>query len=740
MLELARFRSCLPTCLYALAITAGLVDAQARVVPTNFDPLLQFCRRFSHQTAVIDNRLYIDGGYLQIKSLNPSDGPDASNYSNPNILYHDLSTTFRNGTDLGMPPLQANLKPKPANVPIVAGGALWADATNKKMYLYGGKFTNAQPVPFDLWVYDALYDSWDVVNQTGVATGNGNGNGNGFNVARIYNGASTVVERLGMGYYLGGWVGPDSQYGYEGDEFAVASLLSYDMVGNVWKNDTIPNGVPRAEGVMLYVPISDNGMLVAFGGVQVPGPDQTLNGTISRLSGLSTAPNITGIPMSEISLYDIASSKWYTQTATGEVPPSRRLFCAGVGTGNVRGPDGRMRQVHNIYLYGGAAAPDADPPGPGYDDVYVLSLPDFVWSKHWPSTNVNSNPHHSLSCNVIKNSQMLIIGGAFPLPQSQCDVADQAGTHNLNLSGTDPENTIWRAFSVNMTKYDVPNDIVESIRANETSTVRAYDHPDLTTLLARTPPTATRTPTRAVTTGGSRPSSGLSSRDRTIIIAVVVPVSVLIIAFAVFCAMRYRRHDRTDKMSTVDAPPPVMPPPAMVNEHDLYSNRTDAATTSAVFSETKLSPSAAAPEVTQVSQDTFSIRSGGNTPQPPQSGFGSPHILDASVPPTSQAPIAPAAPVAYIRNAVTGGLTPVYDEASANTANGGMSSPGRTVPSTRTTTFSEDLDPFSSAVSRIRTASEVHADSIVPPASPPIGNGRGPARTQSGLHELPGNY
>jgi hypothetical protein len=33
------------------------------------DPLRDFCRRFSHQTAVIDQRLYIDGGYVNANPL-----------------------------------------------------------------------------------------------------------------------------------------------------------------------------------------------------------------------------------------------------------------------------------------------------------------------------------------------------------------------------------------------------------------------------------------------------------------------------------------------------------------------------------------------------------------------------------------------------------------------------------------------------------------------------------------------
>lgn len=31
-----------------------------------------------------------------------------------------------------------------------------------------------------------------------------------------------------------------------------------------------------------------------------------------------------------IHIYDMASSKWYTQTASGTAPPTRRQFCADV--------------------------------------------------------------------------------------------------------------------------------------------------------------------------------------------------------------------------------------------------------------------------------------------------------------------------------------------------------------------------------------------------------------------------
>jgi hypothetical protein len=42
------------------------------------DPVRSFCRRFSHQTAVIDRQLYIDGGYVNANPLSQNPRPVAS--------------------------------------------------------------------------------------------------------------------------------------------------------------------------------------------------------------------------------------------------------------------------------------------------------------------------------------------------------------------------------------------------------------------------------------------------------------------------------------------------------------------------------------------------------------------------------------------------------------------------------------------------------------------------------------
>jgi hypothetical protein len=100
---------------------------------------------------------------------------------------------------------------------------------------------------------------------------------------------------------------------WAGAPAATSSLLKYSMDTNSWSNGTGPDLIRRAEGAMVFIPIGDGGMLVYFGGVQ----DKDSNGTM------------VGQPMDQIYLYDVLSSKWYTQKATGRVPQMRARFCAG---------------------------------------------------------------------------------------------------------------------------------------------------------------------------------------------------------------------------------------------------------------------------------------------------------------------------------------------------------------------------------------------------------------------------
>lgn len=135
-----------------LCLLIGLVASQI------FDPITNFCRRFAHQTAVIDDRLYIDGGLVVYGGSIDS---ESVNYTNSYLLYANLSSV--NGDSF---PVQHDNLPKPSNVPSVQGAALWADQANKLFYLFGGEYnwTTPPPAQYTLWYFDAIYNTWNATS------------------------------------------------------------------------------------------------------------------------------------------------------------------------------------------------------------------------------------------------------------------------------------------------------------------------------------------------------------------------------------------------------------------------------------------------------------------------------------------------------------------------------------------------------------------------------------------------
>ncbi|KAL3305899.1 cell wall anchored protein [Colletotrichum asianum] len=472
------------------------------------DPVNNFCRRFGHQTAVVDSKLYIDGGLI---NWNINENP--SNYSNPWLLYQDLSKSAPN---VGMPPLFANLS-KNGTIPNTNGGGLWADGVNKRLYLFGGEHNAEPPSPFNLWSYDIINNYW-----TSYGTPR-----SGIPISKVSYGAGVSVDTRGEAYYYGGWLSNASVAGWgTGPPVATNGLVKYTMDTNSWSNNTGPDNVRRAEGSLHYIPAGGGGMLVYFGGIQ----DFNTNGTGE------------GQPMDTIFMYDILSSRWYTQKATGQIPEMRRRFCAGVTWS-------ADQSSYNIYMYGGATVPGVL--GAGYDDVYVLSLPTFTWVKMFPSTNgTGSNPHHSLSCNIVPGrAQMIIIGGTFP-SSNDCDYPVQWGTHNVDLGKQNKNKSIWELYSPNKTTYSVPDEVIAVIGGNgnggatKTSPAAGWNTADLGLMLADQAEITLRTPTRMVS-ATSAPSGGSSLSTGAIVgIAVGAAALIILLGLACFCLIRRRRNQQ----------------------------------------------------------------------------------------------------------------------------------------------------------------------------------------------------
>jgi hypothetical protein len=49
----------------------------ATLVGAQYDPLNDFCKRFGHQSAIVDDHLYIDGGFMNWKPY----GANSANFS-----------------------------------------------------------------------------------------------------------------------------------------------------------------------------------------------------------------------------------------------------------------------------------------------------------------------------------------------------------------------------------------------------------------------------------------------------------------------------------------------------------------------------------------------------------------------------------------------------------------------------------------------------------------------------------
>ncbi|KAF2099699.1 hypothetical protein NA57DRAFT_13748, partial [Rhizodiscina lignyota] len=488
------------------------------------DPLTNYCRLFGHQAALVDRKIYIDGGLRNWNSLDK----DPKNYTNTYLLYADLDVGFR-----GFPQEYDNLT-KGSDVPSVNGGMLWPDSVNKVIWLYGGEFYESKPDNFSLWFYDIIYDTW---NQTKADVSQ---------VQRASYGAG-AVDQAQSGWYYGGWLSNNSIPGWTGTPNASTTLMQYNMTGESFTpNPGPPDNIPRAEGVMLYLPASDAGMLVYFGGVQTPFDNGTSIGLLT---------------VQEILVYDISDNRWYTQNTTGHVPGSRRRFCAGVTWPS-------DQSSYNIYLYGGASV-YADVVG--YDDIYILSIPSFTWTKAschsfhppwWQDPQLF--PKNAMSCTVIDGAQMDIMGGTYP-NSTACDLPAVQGQHNLDLGKNNPQNTQWHSFQPNVTSYQVPPEVIATIGgganggATATAPSEGWGDSNLSVYFGRKVTPATQTPTRYIppTATGAAPSptpTHHKSSDAGAIAGGTVGgvVGLALILGAVFFYLRRRKR--------AQPPPPIQPP------------------------------------------------------------------------------------------------------------------------------------------------------------------------------------
>ncbi|KAJ5051966.1 uncharacterized protein L3040_001727 [Drepanopeziza brunnea f. sp. 'multigermtubi'] len=414
------------------------------------------CQWRSPRAAVVRDTLYIDGGYLWW-TPGLSDGSYGSATSDGNPL--GLVYLFNFGTPFNT---SQNLSAVFDTLSKASGGG--AANNIAPNYYSGAMFAN----DYEWFTYGgelALTDAFKAPSSNAVAAYQvyPSGPPKSFNKGYILNtldsgitryvteGAAVSVPSENLGYYFGGlrsasW-GPIFNLPGPRNQSVNADQLSSTMIGidmttqgkETWKNTTLPTTVPgRASAELVWVPVSEKGILVAIGGVLYPAyanVNQTNNASSTSISE-TESPKF----MSSVAVYDVAKEVWYEQTTT-DPPPALMQGCTVLASAQ----DGSS---HNIYWYGGFDG--LHPAGDFSDAVYILSIPSFKWMKMNSGTSSHARAGHK--CVKPYPDQMLVIGGYTSLSGTTLSCVEGGIIQIYNLSSNawiesyDPK--VWSNYSI----------------------------------------------------------------------------------------------------------------------------------------------------------------------------------------------------------------------------------------------------------------------------------------------------
>ncbi|KAF6830910.1 kelch repeat protein [Colletotrichum plurivorum] len=333
-----------------------------------------FLRRGLARVTVLGDYAYIDGGEL---SQRGADGQPVKNReSNPvnSTLSIDLSKSWS----------ASNVTIRTIEKPTIGmdGQAMWKHDDTNTFFIWGGHIAHGGKVGTpESWKFEADGQGG------GAWTTETPANPTFFSELRR-NEEGAYASTPDGGFWFGGiasaWtnLSPYSQ--------PVPGVLSYNMTTKQWANETTPGFNAFSEygtmvgGGAVYIPtFGDNGLIVLLGGATY-----TLAASQKQPFGWMDFNNLT--------FYDPISKEWYWQKTTGTAPTARRGFCY-VGAEGKNG-------TYEVFVFGGF---NGDTQAT-FDDVFVLSLPGFVWTQV-PYKSALTRRYQT--CTLVGRRQMLSVGG-----------------------------------------------------------------------------------------------------------------------------------------------------------------------------------------------------------------------------------------------------------------------------------------------------------------------------------------
>ena len=261
-------------------------------------------------------------------------------------------------------------------------------------------------------------------------------------------GLSAEAPDQGLAFYLSGQVdnGTEPYTRTVGDSSTLLNgMMIIDLVHQTAKNVSITmnDPQPRIGGILQYVPaVGESGMLLSLGGRVYDGIHRPTSQDKGRLLTFDT-----------VNIFDIGSylrdpnsnGTWYQQKTSGEIPPPRIDTCTVVASA----PD---NSSHNIYMFGGW---DPTQQNRWYDDVYVLSLPSFIWVKMYYA----ESPRYGHTCHLV-GRQMITTGGR----NIRRNITDYCDWELHGIAVLDLPTMTWGSvFNATSGTYEVSSSVVDKI-------------------------------------------------------------------------------------------------------------------------------------------------------------------------------------------------------------------------------------------------------------------------------------
>ncbi|KAF2743865.1 hypothetical protein M011DRAFT_461326 [Sporormia fimetaria CBS 119925] len=390
------------------------VDAVDASIIKREDTNTQVCKRWAHQSAIVNGTLYIYGGRSTTESTQTSDT------WNNDFLSLDLTKSWQ----ISNPSLTG--LPRPDGPPKISMGYLWSSL--QSLFLYGGEFSDdpvALPSAYSTWEYQIGPKRWIEHKEPKTSAG-ANAVEEDQPVQRSAEGSGVSVSALGRGWYFGGHLDYLTTEGWsiQTARIYLKSLLEFTFPGHSNKQvESLSDGQTAGDGGV-YRNITEGGLQDTAGfperadGLLVYIPGFAEEGL---LLGLTGGVNESFTQMNVIDVYDIASSTWYKQSTSGKQPKYRVNPCAAVAAA----ADGSS---YNIYMFGGQNLQ----PFKGqtqYDDMWILSVPSFTWIEVDTSSQSVPYARAGHTCHVW-DGQMIVVGG-YVGQELSCD---SPGIYVFNMS------------------------------------------------------------------------------------------------------------------------------------------------------------------------------------------------------------------------------------------------------------------------------------------------------------------